>query len=136
MSLIHKAQGFAGAPIELMDYVTGLHGDAIEQSSIDEISYTVLECTSEQKAEQAIGEEVASDDLAKSDCVFNTAQTDAPWDATRDPRGYNFRFDSPGTDRPTGGKWHRYDIILTPFEGEAFRLVWIVKTLPIPTPTV
>lgn len=128
MSKIHYASGFEDSPIVLMDRVTSVSGAAITQATITSIAYVVHEYASQQEAERDInGSAVGTaGTLTKTDVVFDTLQTGAPW--TYDTTGYNFRFTLPGTRRPTGGKWHRVEVTFTPSSGEAFPIVWIIET--------
>jgi hypothetical protein len=129
---IHYGTAFEDMGAHLMDRVYGNAGTAITQASIGSISYRVYEHDSKIKAETAgDGALVAgtASSLVVSSVVFDTLQTDAPWDTTADAQGYNFRYDSPAADRPTGGKWYRHEIVFTPASGAAFAVVWVIECL-------
>lgn len=124
---INFAEGLEDCGISLMDRVYGNAGTAITQATITAISYKVYSHTSKDKAVDAEdGTLIASGSLTVASVVFDTLQTDARW--TKDSTGYNFRYDSPATDRPAGG-WHRYEIVFDPSSGENFAAVWVVETL-------
>lgn len=131
MSKVNKTTAFEDTGVSLMDRIQGNGGTNITQASITSIAYKVYECTSMQKAEAADGTLGTSGTLNKTTVVFDTLQTAAPWDSNADPTGYNFRYDSVAADRPTGGKWYRYEIVFTPTSGAPFAVVWIVETLPM-----
>jgi hypothetical protein len=130
---INKTTAFAGCGVTLMDRIQGNGATNITQASITSIAYTVTSYGSETEAEEASNGTavIASSPLTKTSVVFDTLQTAAPWDSTADSTGYNFRYDSPAADRPTGHKWHRFDIVFTPASGAKFAVVWIVETLPM-----
>lgn len=129
---INKTTAFAGCGVTLMDRIQGNGGANITQASITSISYEVQSYASADDAEEASsGTAVTSGTLAKTSVVFDTLQTAAPWDSAADSTGYNFRYDSPAADRPSGHRWHRYDIIFSPSSGAPFAAVWIVETLPM-----
>ena len=125
------AIGYEDSPIALMDRVKNLSGTNITQASVSTITYRVDEYASENDARSTSnGTEITDDtSLTKTDVVFDTLQTAAPWDSTADATGYNFRVDLAGTHRPNGNKWHRVEITITPSTGGAFPLVWIIETL-------
>lgn len=131
---INKASGFEAMGITLMDRIQGNGGTNITQASITSIAYTVTRYGSQAEAEAATNGTavIPSTTLSKTSVVFDTLQTSAPWDSEADSTGYNFRYDSPATDRPAvaggGTYWHRYDIVFTPASGAVFAVVWIVET--------
>lgn len=136
MAKVNKATAFEATGITLMDRVQGNGGANITQAAITSIAYTVKRYPSENDAENCTNAtDVVTGTLNKTSVVFDTLQTAAPWDSTADPTGYNFRYDSPVTDRPAvsggGTYWHRYDIVFTPASGAAFAVVWIVETIPM-----
>ena len=121
-------------PVVLMDHVVGESGAPIIQASIDAIKYRVFEYASDADARaDANGEEIGTEaTLDVADVVFDELQTDPPWDAELDERGYNFRFTLPGSRRPAGDRWYRVEIWLTPSTSdEAFPIVWLIKSLPL-----
>jgi hypothetical protein len=132
---INKAAAFEATGITLMDRIQGNGGTNITQATISSIAYTVSRYASEQDAEDAEDGTavIASTALTVSSVVFNALQTAAPWDSDADATGYNFRYDSPATDRPAvsggGSYWHRYDIVFTPASGAVFMVVWIVESM-------
>lgn len=128
--------GFEDTSIVLMDRVKNLAGTYVTQASLSTMTYRVDEYASEADARSCSnGSPIVGTptSLTIADCVFDTLQTSAPWDSTADPTGYNIKITMPKTTRPNGGKWHRYEIILTPTSGadDAFPLVWIIETLAI-----
>jgi len=127
---IGLAEGFEDAPIVLMDRVKNLDGAYVTQSSLTSITYRVDQYASEGDARACInGTEVVDDTtLTISTVISDTLLTAAPWNSTADSTGYNLRFTLPGTARPTGGKWHRVEVILTPSSGGAYPVVWIIDT--------
>jgi len=132
---INYAKQFAGCGITLMDRVQGNGGANITQSDITSIAYTVTRYGSKEEAEDEDSGTVtiSSTALTKTTVVFNALQTASPWDSTADATGYNFRYDSPAADRPdtaTGVTWDRYNVTFTPASGAAFRVCWVVETLP------
>jgi len=134
MSTTHKAKAPERTPIDLMDRVYGDGRVLITRASIESITYEVWAYASAEDAENDLnGEEVGeSAELEAADVVFDTLQTDARWNSTRDPTGYNFRFTLPAARRPRGRMWHRVQIWLTPLgEDEAYPLVWIIHTTPL-----
>lgn len=132
-AVIHYATAFEDAGISLMDRVQGNGGTNITQAAITSISYSVYEYTSKDAATQGSGGTliVGPSSLTVSAVVFDTLQTAAPWDSTADSTGYNFRYNSVAADRPTGDRWHRYEIAFVPASGANFKVVWVVHTLPI-----
>jgi hypothetical protein len=110
---IRRGEGFEDGPGEVMDRCKGLTGAYITQSSLSSVTYRVDQYESESDAERCVnGTEVIDDTaLTVSAVVFDTLQTAAPWDSTKDAVGYNLRFTLPGTARPTGNKWHRVEVI-------------------------
>ena len=129
---INKTTAFEDMGVTLMDRIQGNGGANITQASITSIALKVYECGSEDEAEAASGTIVGTGStLDKTVVVFDTLQTSAPWDIIADSTGYNFRYNSVAADRPTGSKWHRYEIVFTPASGAPFAVVWIVETLPM-----
>lgn len=130
ITILHALEDSA---LELMDRLAGRHGVLVTQGAISTITYQVWECESEELARRAIGTPVYATPAAlnKADVIYDDLQIDAAW--TRDLVGFNFRFESPPADRPTGGKWHRFEFKFTPTLGNPFFRVWAVKTLPIAT---
>lgn len=132
----HTAVAREDTPLVLMDRVYGVNGSLITIASIEAISYRVFEYATQEDAQADVeGEEIGeAADLTPSAVIFDTLQTAAPWVADEDAEvdGYNFRFTLPAACRPTGGTWHRVEILLTPSSSdEAFPLVWLVKTTPL-----
>lgn len=131
---INFGTAFEDTGCSLMDRVYGNAGAAITQATIANIAYKVYEHTTKELAILAAsGTLVAgtASSLTVATVVFDTLQTAAPWDTTADALGYNFRYDSPAVDRPTGGKWYRHEIVFTPTSGVPFAVVWIVECLPM-----
>ncbi len=131
---LHYGTAFEDTGCSLMDRVYGNAGTAITQATISIIAYKVYEHSSKEDAIAAVdGTLVAgtASSLTVASVVFDTLQTGAPWDTTADALGYNFRYDSPAVDRPTGGKWYRHEIVFTPTSGAAFAVVWIIECLPM-----
>jgi hypothetical protein len=122
--------------INLMRRVYGNSGADITQATITSIAYSVSQYASYDDAWHCTNGTavIAGGSLVKTSVVFDTLQTAAPWDSTANSTGYNFRYDSPATDRPavTGGGtyWHRYDVVFTPTSGAVFVSSWIVPTTP------
>jgi hypothetical protein len=131
---VHRAKGFEGAPIVLMNRVYDGAGAVIVQGAITSIAYRVWEYASEDEADRdENGEQVGAEaSLTVASVVYNTLQTASPWDSTRDSTGYNFRFTLPSACRPTGGTWHRVEVVFNPSAAgeEDFPIVWIIETLP------
>lgn len=118
----------------LMDRVYGNAGIAITQATITSIAYKVYEHTTKDAAIAVSGGTLVAgtaSSLAVASVVFDALQTAAPWDATADALGYNFRYDSPIVDRPTGGKWYRHEVVFTPAIGALFAAVFIIECLPM-----
>lgn len=133
MSCIH-ATAYERTPIELMDRVKGANGQLITQAAIASVSYEVFEYGTREDAEADLnGEQIGTAaTLDPEDVIFDELQNDPPWNADRDPDGYNFRFTLPAASRPTGGTWHVVQVWLTPTDGGgAFPLVWFVRTLAL-----
>lgn len=128
---IKYAAGLEDAPIVLMDRVKNIAGEYITQASVSTITYRCDSYSSQNDAEKCSnGTEVTDDtSLTTSAVVYDTLQTAAPWNSTADALGYNFRFTLPAAARPTGDKWHRVEVIITPTSGDAYPLVWIIETL-------
>lgn len=131
MNRTKYAAGFEDAPIVLMDRVKNIAGAYITQAAVSTITYRVDAYSSQRDAETCSNPTEVTDDtsLTKTDVVYDTLQTAAPWDSTADATGYNFRFTLPAASRPVGDKWHRVEVIITPTSGDAYPLVWIVETL-------
>lgn len=126
-----QAAAYAGCQVALMDRVKNLEGALITQASVSSLSYRVDRYSSLQDAEECENGTETADDTAltpKSSYIFDTLQTAAPWDSTKDASGYNVRVDLPGASRPTGNCWHRYELTITPSTGEAFKIVWIIQS--------
>jgi hypothetical protein len=129
-------QSFEATGATLMDRVQGNGGANITQASITSIAYTVSRYASQDDAQKCLNgtEVITGGTLSKTSVVFDTLQTAAPWDTTSDASGYNFRYDTPATDRPAvaggGSYWHRWDIVFTPASGAVFVVSWIGETLP------
>jgi hypothetical protein len=130
----NQAKAFEGTGITLMDRVQGNGGTNITQASITSIAYSVSQYASYDDAENCTNGTavITGGSLVKTTVVFDTLQTAAPWDSTADSTGYNFRYDSPATDRPAvaggGTYWHRYDVVFTPASGAVFVVSWIVES--------
>lgn len=122
-------EAFEDAPVALMDRVRNLSHAYITQASLTSVTYKVYACNTKDDVIAANGTIGASGTLTVSTVVYDTLQTAAPW--TKDATGYNLRYDSPGTDRPTGGLWYRYEILITPTSGGAFPVVWGVYANPM-----
>lgn len=124
---------FEDTKITLMDRVKNLSGAYVTQASIDTMTYRVDQYASEIDARKCSnGTEIIDDtSLTVSDCIFDTLQTAAPWDSDSDELGYNVKVALPKTAQPTGDRWHRVEITLTPISGadDAFPLVWLINTL-------
>jgi hypothetical protein len=131
---VNRAEAFEDCGISLMDRIQGNGGTNITQATISSIAYSVYAYDDEDKAVagDASGTAVVEDTaLTVSAVVFDSLQTAAPWDSTADSTGYNFRYNSVAADRPSGEKWHRYEIVFTPTSGAAFAVVWVVHTLAL-----
>ncbi len=131
---INYGTAFEDTGCSLMDRVLGNAGAAITQATITSIAYKVYEHDTKDAAVAATGGTLVAgtaSSLTVASVVFDTLQTAAPWDSTADALGYNFRYDSPAVDRPTGGKWYRHEIVFTPTSGAVFAIVWIVECLPM-----
>jgi hypothetical protein len=127
-----KREAYANAPLILMGRVNGLAEVPLVQADVDSISYRVFAHPSADDAEHAtnaeeIGEAAA---LNVAATIFDELQTDPPWDVDRDGDGYNFRFTLPAARRPTGNRWHRIQVTITPSAPgeEPFPVVFIVFT--------
>lgn len=137
---INYKTAFEATGITLMDRVQGNGGTNITQASISSIAYNVTRYGSKDDAEECKNGTavITAGVLQKTSVVFDTLQTAAPWNSDPaqggDATGYNFRYDSPATDRPAvdggGTYWHRYDVTFTPVSGAPFKVVWIVESLP------
>ncbi len=133
----NQACQFEARGITLMDRIEGNGGSNITQASISSIAYNVTRYGSLKDAESVTDgtSVISAGALVVSSVVFNTLQTAAPWDSDADATGYNFRYDSPATDRPAvsggGTYWHRYDVTFTPASGAVFSVVWIVESPPV-----
>lgn len=131
---IHYGTAIEDSGAFLMDRVYGNAGTAITQASISSIAYGVYEHASKADAETATDGDLvagAATSLTVSSVVFDTLQTSAPWDSAADASGYNFKYDSPAADRPTGGKWYRHEIVFTSASGAKFAIVWVIECLPM-----
>lgn len=131
------AEVFASNPLVLMDRVEGLAAANIVQADIT--TPVTLRMWQHDTREDAInaanGTEVgASANIAVSDCIFNTLQTDARWTENGgDAEGYNLRVTIPAARFPTGGKWNRAQLLFNPAAAgeDDFRLVWVIEVKPI-----
>ena len=102
-----------------MARVTGNAATNIVQADITSISYTVHDTKT--------GEETVSSTLSKTTVVFDTLQTDARW--TEDSKGYNFRYDIPGSELPNGDRTYDFEIVFNPGSGEDFAIVLTVDVI-------
>jgi hypothetical protein len=134
---INYVTAFEATGVTLMDRVQGNGGTNITQASITSIAYNVTRFDTKEEAENVDSggtSVIAAGVLLKANVVFDALQTAAPWDSAADATGYNFRYDSPATDRPavSGGEtyWHRVDVVFTPASGAVFVVSWIVESLP------
>ncbi len=135
MSFFKRTVAPENSPVVLMDRVYGESKALITQAAIDTITYRVFEYATREDADgdrnrEEVGEEA---ELTPADVIYDTLQTAAPWDTTKDAAGYNFRFTLPGARRPTGGYFARVEVWLTPSTSgeEAYPLVWIIEAKPI-----
>lgn len=115
-----KVQGREDQPTVLMAHVKGLNAADIAQAAIDSMLFQVWQYDTEEACEEdddgtEVGEATA---LTVADCVFDTLKTDYGWDA--DDEGYNVRFTLPKARLPTGNKWYRVELWITPATGEQF----------------
>ena len=105
--------------------VTNLAGVNITQASLAAINYLVKDTTT--------GTTIANGTLSIGAVVFDTLQTDSFWTTHQDgdSTGYNFRYDSPKTWYPTGGRSYQIDIVFDPNMGEDFARQFIITTIPL-----
>jgi hypothetical protein len=128
---INRAQAFEDGGVTLMDRVYGNAGTALTQATTTSIVLAVYQCNTEDDAENAVGTVLSGvgGSLTVSAVVYDSLQTAAPW--TKDTTGYNFRYNAAATHLPVGGKWYRFEFLVTPTSGAAFWVVWIVEALPV-----
>lgn len=129
-------QAFEDAGITLVNRIVGRTNTPITRASISSIALSIYECADQSAAERAVGTIVGSAQaLDKNVVVYDTLQLDDRWkkkDGTyKDSVGYNFAFDSVAADRPTGGKWHRFEFVFTMASGAPLVVVWLVESLPL-----
>ena len=80
--------GRPGASFPLMARILGVDGEALVQSSVETITYGVWPIDSSESTQ--------TNTLNKTSVIFNSLQT-GDWDTLKDPTGYNFRWDVPGS---------------------------------------
>lgn len=126
-----KFTAYADAGVSIRCRITNNAGTDITQASLSSIAYKVSYYASEDDAEEATNGTavVSSGTLTISAVVFDTLQTPSTW--TVDTAGYNFKYDSPATERASGHKWNRYDFLFTDSSSNKFRHAVIVETLPV-----
>ena len=131
----HQTTAPERTPIDLMDRVYGAGKLLINQLSIAAVKYQVFEYASQTDAERDCNRtEVGAEAILDvGDVVFDELQTSDGWNVKKDPAGYNFRFTLPAARRPTGNKWHRVEIWLTPsaLGAEPYPLVWLIQSTPL-----
>lgn len=128
---IHYASVIEDSPLVIMDRVVGISGAAITQATLTGIAFRAFEYASQEEAESDTEQtEVGtSETLTVSSVIFDTLQTAAPWDSSKEATGYNFRTTIPAARFPNGGKWVAIEVTFDPVSGEDFCDVWIVNVL-------
>ena len=131
------ASVFAGNPLIIMDRVEGLGAANIVQADITTpVTLRMWQHDIREDAINAVnGTEIGSAaNIAVSDCIFDTLQTDARWTENGgDAEGYNLRVTIPAARFPVGGKWNRAQLLFNPASAgeDDFRLVWVIEVKPI-----
>jgi hypothetical protein len=94
----------------VMSRVKNVDGDNVTQASISSITCKIYN--------RLTGELVGTESLTVSSVVFNTLQTDDPWD--EDSTGYNFRYTVSGSYFPDNDVTYRVEVTATPTSGSTF----------------
>jgi len=105
----------------LMARVLGGDGAAVQQADVSSIAYSVYDMDDTSSP--------ATGTLTVANVVYDTLQTDARW--TKDSTGYNFGWAAAATLFPTGDKLYLAELLFTPASGEAYHLVFHVRTRAI-----
>lgn len=121
MATTTEVVAFEGSSIQLMARVTGNDGSAINQATLDSITCKVFDSIT--------GSEISTPTVTIADTVFDTLQTDSRW--TKDSTGYNFLHALPASALVDGSKSYRVEYKFTPASGEAWYVVFAVKTIEI-----
>ncbi len=118
---IYEVTAWEDTGVSLMARVEGTDGANIQQADVSSIAYSVYDITTLGSSSEA-----TSGSLTVSDVVYDTLQTDNRWD--RDTTGYNFRHDVAAATLAAGGKIYRAEYKFTPASGEAYHVVFEIKT--------
>lgn len=127
---VTQASKLHNGQVSLMARVAGNNAVNIVQSTIDAITYSVID----KRGGSTIVP--ATSTLDKTAVVFNTLQTDGRWVDQNgnaiDSTGYNFRYDLQPEETPIRGRTYRVEILLTPTTdvgGAALPLVFDVPNV-------
>lgn len=93
----------------LMARIFNHAGTLVTQASVSAIAYKVFDLSAPATA-------TATGTLTVSSVIFDTLQAGVIW--TSDSVGYNFRWATPASLFPTGGRTYRVEIVLDMASGE------------------
>ena len=110
-----------GSGAALVARIKSLDDTYPTQAGISSISYTVID--------QKSGSTITSGTLTITSVWFDTLQTPTFWD--EDTTGYNFRWDSPKTNYPEGGRTYAVEVIFDFASGEDVAQSFEITTLPM-----
>lgn len=114
-----------GSGSTLSARIRSYDGDYLEQADVSAITYIVID--------QYTGSTITSGSLTVASVIFDTLQTDVGWTDEIDSTGYNFRYDSPKTWYPEGGRTYHVEVIFDLVSGEDVSHLFKVTTIPVST---
>lgn len=124
-----KATAWEDSAVSLMGRVVASTAAKLIQSTTSTITYAVYSRTIDDPPPGSTVVVAAGTPLTVATVIFNTLKIDDRW--TADTTGYNFRYDPPVTETPTGGLTYRWEVTFTPTTGAAFVAVWEVEALAL-----
>ena len=124
-----KALAAAGGSIVIMNRLANVNGSAIQQAHVSAITYTVYQVDPNDVLEAVTGHEDEALDVEA--VIFDTLQTDAPWDTSEDANGYNFRHTIDVSEADAFPYWGRRYMVVYRVDlvsGPPIVWRWIVRT--------